>query len=154
MASPEAGPVPAFFAGLSPEQAEAVRDASREVAFPDGGVILQEGRRAHGCWVIRTGEVALTASVPGVVPVVLQTLGPGDIVGWSWLTEPRRWLFTATARGPVHALELDTDRIRALADTDPAFGYALTRTLLDAVLSRLQSTRARLLDVYRSPRDR
>ena len=154
MTSPDAGPVPAFFARLTADEAEAVRDASHEVSFPDGGVILQEGRRAHGCWVIRTGEVALTASVPGAAPVVLQTLGPGDMVGWSWLTDSKRWLFTATAHGPVHALELDTDRLRALADADAAFGYALTRTLLDAVLSRLQSTRARLLDVYRSPRER
>ena len=36
---------------------------------------------------------------------------------------------------------------------DPRFGYALVLTLFEAVLQRLQATRARLLDLYGSPDD-
>lgn len=139
---------------LSNAQVQTLAQAAHEVSFPDAQVIFREGSPARGCWLLRTGEVALTAAAPGAAPVVLQTLGPGDVLGWSWLTEPAQWLFTATARGAVTAIELDTDRVRAAAEADPGLGYALTQGLLDAALSRLQSTRARLLDMYRSPRER
>ena len=46
---------------------------------------------------------------------------------------------------------MDTVRLRALADGDPALGYPLLLGLLEVVLSRLQSTRSRLLDLYGSP---
>jgi len=48
---------------------------------------------------------------------------------------------------------LDTAELRALAVADPGFGYALSRTLFEIMLHRLQATRARLLDLYRSSGD-
>jgi CRP/FNR family cyclic AMP-dependent transcriptional regulator len=143
-----------LFTGLSESQVQTVLRVAHDVWFTDRQTILQEGHEAQGCWLIHEGQVALTVDVSGSGPVVLQTLGHGDVLGWSWLTGPRRWTLSATARGPVEALEIDTDRLRDLAYEDPALGYALTRNLLDAALTRMQHTRARLLDVYRSPRER
>lgn len=154
MADTERASAHGLFTGLSEVQVQAVLAIAHDVAFADGDTILEEGREARGCWLIHEGQVALTVAVPGAQPVVLQTLGHGDVLGWSWLTGPRRWTASATARGPVEALQIDTDRLRDLGYDDPALGYAITRNLLDAALSRMQHTRARLLDVYRSPRER
>jgi CRP/FNR family transcriptional regulator, cyclic AMP receptor protein len=66
---------------------------------------------------------------------------------------PHRWHFGAAAIEPSTATELDTGQLRALAVADPAFGYALATTLFSVMLERLQSTRARLLDLYRGSRD-
>jgi hypothetical protein len=49
---------------------------------------------------------------------------------------------------------VDTAALRALADGDPALGYPLLLGILEAALSRLQSTRWRLLDLYGSPHAR
>jgi CRP/FNR family transcriptional regulator, cyclic AMP receptor protein len=154
MTDPDRAITHGLFTGLSESQVHAVLQIAHDIWFTDGQTILQEGREARGCWLVHEGQIALTVGVPDASPVVLQTLGPGDVLGWSWLTGPRRWTLSATARGPVEALEIDTDRLRDLAYEDPALGYALTRNLLDAALSRMQHTRARLLDVYRSPRER
>ena len=67
---------------------------------------------------------------------------------------PRRWQFGAMTLDPVRAVELDTDRLSALAEADPAMGYRLALGLFEAVLARLQNTRVRLLDLYGSPRER
>jgi len=40
-----------------------------------------------------------------------------------------------------------------LAADDPALGYPLVLALFEELLTRLQSTRARLLQLYRSPRE-
>ena len=139
--------------GLSPGEREVVLRTAREVTYDDGARLFDEGGRADRCWLIRQGRVALDTTIPGQGRVVLQTLGPGDLLGWSWLVPPYRWHFGARAVGIVQATELDAERLRSLADRDPRLGYALARQLLVIVLDRLQSTRARLLDLYRSPAD-
>ena len=61
---------------------------------------------------------------------------------------------SALAVRPVTAVELDAAALRAMADQDPSLGYPLLRGMFDALVSRLHGTRARLVDMYRSPRDR
>jgi CRP-like cAMP-binding protein len=139
---------------LGPVQRAAVAAMATEVTFAGGTRLFSEGQPASGCWLIRTGLVSLTTAMPARGDVVLQTLGPGEVLGWSWLVPPHHWHFTATAQGPVTAVELDTTLLRMLADQQPELGYPLALGLIETLLARLQSTRARLLDLYGSPRDR
>ena len=105
----------------------------------------------EGCWLIHDGCVALDLAIPGRGEVVVQTLGPGDVLGWSWLIPPYEWHFGAVATRATAATKLDTAQLRRLADEDPQFGYALALTLFQACVQRLQATRSRLLDLYGSP---
>ncbi|KZM75141.1 hypothetical protein AWN90_21805 [Nocardia terpenica] len=141
----------AHLASLSPAELAALARTGREVSFRTGERVITEGRPAQRCWLIRRGRVRLDVHVPGRCDVVVQTLGHGDLLGWSWLVPPYRWHFGAVADEPVHAIEFDTAALSELADEDPSFGRALTLMLFQALLERLQATRARLLDLYRNP---
>lgn len=138
---------------LNPGQRAAVASTARQVSYPAGTQLFGEGDDASGCWLIESGQVALATPVPGRGLVVVQTLGCGDVLGWSWIVPPHHWRFTATATQEVRAALLDTGRLRVLADQDPALGYPLALGLLDALVARLHSTRSRLLDLYGNPRD-
>jgi len=138
---------------LPTEALEQIAAAASTVTFARGERVFCEGEHAEGCWLLRDGRVALDVFIPGRGLVVVQTLSHGDVLGWSWLVPPYRWHFGATATERTTATALDTEQLRALAEKDPAFGYALATTLFAAMLQRLQATRARLLDLYRSPRD-
>ena len=140
-------------ARLTPGELDRLSAAARPVRFGARERVFSEGQQAEGCWLIHDGRVALDVFVPGRGLVVVQTLGAGDVLGWSWLVPPYRWHFGASATEPTTATLLDTAQLRALADVDPGFGYALSRTLFEMMLHRLQATRARLLDLYRSPGD-
>jgi len=133
----------------------AVRDRvlgmAREVGYAAGQRLFNADEHASGCWIIRAGRVAIDLPVPGHGDIVAQTLGPGDIVGWSWLIPPYRWQFGARALDPVTAVRLDTAGLKAMADEDFAFGYLLVLMLFQAVAHRLQATRARLLNLYGNP---
>lgn len=142
------------FARLSPAQRAAAALTARQVSYPEGIRLFDEGQDAKGSWLIQTGQVALQSEVPGRGPVTVHTLGPGDMLGWSWLVPPHHWHFTATVRTPVTALALDTVALITLADRDPALGYPLLLGVLEAALARLQTTRWRLLDLYASPHER
>jgi CRP-like cAMP-binding protein len=127
---------------------------ARPCPLADGEVLFRQGDPATGCWVVRTGAVALVTPVPERGPVVVQTLHPPDVVGWSWLVPPHRWAFTGTAAGPTDTIRFDAPGLRALSAEDPALCCGLLLGLFGGLLDRLQSTRARLLDVYGNPRDR
>lgn len=144
----------ALFDRLSAGQRAAIAHTAEVVDIPAGARLFDEGQPAAGCWLVRTGEIALETAVPGRGRVVVQTLGPGDVLGWSWLVPPHHWHFTAMTQSAVTALRLDTDRLREVAQEDPALGYPLALGLFEILLARLQATRARLLDLYGSPRER
>jgi CRP-like cAMP-binding protein len=141
-------------ARLTPAQHEFVAGLAHEVAFEPGERVFEEGQLAVGCWLLRSGRVSLSTSVPSRGEVVLQTLGAGDVLGWSWLVPPHVWRFGATADQRVAAFRLDTAQLKLAAERDPALGYAIALGLLESVTVRLSDTRARLLDLYRNSRDR
>jgi CRP/FNR family transcriptional regulator, cyclic AMP receptor protein len=137
-------------AGLSPAHRDLVAAAAVPVRFGARERLFREGTRAEGCWLIHDGCVALDLAIPGRGEVVVQTLGPGDVLGWSWLIPPYEWHFGAIATRATTATKLDTGQLRRLASEDPQFGYALALSMFQACAQRLQATRARLLDLYGS----
>ena len=100
-------------------------------------------------------QVVLTFEAMGVMvyrgDVPIETLGVGDVLGWSWMTAPYRWHFGATARSAARAHEIDAELLREASAVDPVFGYAVACALSGALVDRLQATRARLLDLYGEP---
>ena len=140
-----------LFAGLSGTELGLIAAAARPVRLGARERLLREGDPARGCWLIHSGCVALDLAVPGRGQVVVQTLGRGDVLGWSWLVPPYRWQFGAVTVQPTTMTELDTAQLRDVAEQDLRFGYTLTLALFGALAHRLQATRARLLDLYRVP---
>ena len=119
-----------------------------ERSWDAGRSILSSGEPADRLHLIVEGNVAIGLQAPGGPPAVIQTLGPGDVLGWSWLIPPYRWAFDGTAVTPVRAITLDAARLRAAMADDPVFGHALLSRLLVAITDRLQATRLQLLDLY------
>ncbi|MFJ4848312.1 MULTISPECIES: Crp/Fnr family transcriptional regulator [unclassified Streptomyces] len=133
---------------LPPEARDLLTELGHEVSFPAGTRIFEEGRRADRFWVISAGSVALDLHVPGRRAAQVETLGPGDLLGCSWLFAPYTWHLGAQSRNLVTAEEYDAGAVRALCEADPALGYAVARRVAEIVTHRLQGTRTRLLDLY------
>ncbi len=137
-----------FFTGLKPEYLALIAGCGQNVHFGAGAYLLREGETADRFFAIRGGSIAIETYVPSRGAVTLQTLGEGDILGWSWLFPPHVWQFDARAREDVRATVFDGTCLRAKCDADPALGYDLMKRLARLVSSRLEATRRQLLDVY------
>ncbi|MDX3097884.1 cyclic nucleotide-binding domain-containing protein [Streptomyces sp. ME01-24h] len=133
---------------LPPQARERLTQLGREVSFPAGARIFEEGQRADRFWIIHTGSVSLDLHVPGRQAAVVETLGHGDLLGWSWLLPPYNWHLGARAHSPVRAVEYDARTVRALCEADPVFGRAVFRRVAEIIAQRLQHARTRLLDLY------
>ena|SRR2546430_2823650 len=123
-------------------------ELAREVSFAQDARIFEEQGTADRFWVIRSGAVTLDLKVPGRRPMTVDTLGPGDLLGWSWMFAPYTWDFGAEALSPVRAYEFDGAQVRALCDEEPALGLALVRAVAEVLAHRLQAARTRLLDMH------
>ena len=85
---------------------------------------------------------------------MVQTLGAGDVAGFSWLIEPHRWEFDGRAVERVRAVQMDGACLRGKCDEDLRLGYDLMRRFAALATSRLQATRLQLMDVYGHAHDR
>lgn len=137
-----------FFADLGAERRALLRDCASDVGLPAGQVLAREGDAADRFYAIREGKVAVEIHAPGRAPIVVQTLGSGDILGWSWLFPPYRWRFEMRAMEPVRAVVFNAACLRGKCEEDPALGYALMKRFARVMTARLEATRLQLLDVY------
>lgn len=140
-----------FMAGVPDRFLDRMAYYSHRATFHAGTRIFREGGRADRFWLIRDGLVSLDTHLPGRGDVVLETIGPGQVLGWSWLFPPYRWHFGATADTSVLAIAFDGAGIRAMCAAEPELGYELTRRLIEVVVERMQATRLRMLDLYDEP---
>jgi len=136
------------FQGMSHEALALLSGCATNVRFADGEMLFREGDDAHVFYVIRHGRVALDMFVPARGPVTIETVDPGEVIGWSWLFPPYRWHFDAKALGLVRATVFGGACLREKCEQDAAFGYDLMSRFAQVMIERLQWTRLRLLDVY------
>jgi CRP-like cAMP-binding protein len=136
-----------FFHELPPAYHELIAGCSGGGTFGPGEFLLREGDYAATFYLIRHGRVSLEAYVPGRGSVAIQTLGDGDLLGWSWLFPPYRWHFDAQALTPVEVIAVDGACLRQQCEDDPALGFALMKRLSRTIIDRLQATRLQLLEI-------
>ena len=134
-----------FLSGMRGTDLGRLATAARLTAFPAGRRLATELEPAERFWIIRDGTVALDSRLPGGGSVPIDALGPGAVVGWSWMFPPYRWRFGAVASTPVEAVEFDGRLVRVLCAVDPSLGYELTRRFAEVMADRLRTARTRLL---------
>jgi CRP/FNR family transcriptional regulator, cyclic AMP receptor protein len=133
-----------FLGGMAPGQLDALAAAASDVTFPAGHRIFETGGYAGKFWLIRSGRVSLDVQVPGNGRMIIDAVGIGELVGWSWLCPPYRWTCGAVCVTAVEAFELDAAAVRARPTADPLFGYELTGRIMRVLAVRLQRARAGL----------
>jgi CRP-like cAMP-binding protein len=118
------------------------------VRFRVGDLVFRQGEDADRLYIVRQGRVALEVHVPGRGAVALQTVGDGDVLGWSWLVSPHRAALDARAVEPTRALMLDGECLRQKCDADPQLGWSLMKLVVPRMANALNAARVQLLDLY------
>src|SRR5579862_583594 len=90
-----------FLHGMSRDQLAVLAEAASDVMFPAGRRLFEDGGHAGHFWLIRSGHVSLDLQVPGQGRMKLESIGMGELLGWSWLFPPYQWAFGAVAATEV-----------------------------------------------------
>ena len=137
----------AFFSGMSPTHVKLLAACANRTHSAAGDFIFRQGETANRFYLIEAGTVQLEAFArPGGRTIVVDTLGPGRLLGWSWLFEPYEWQFTARALSETSAIFFYGTVLREYCANDPSLGFELFQRMSRVMVKRLQSARRRLLE--------
>jgi CRP-like cAMP-binding protein len=137
-----------FISDLEDVYLRTLLSCASNAAFSEGEYLFREGEEATKFFLIRTGKVALELHGSERGMLRIQTVGPGEVLGWSWLISPYRWHFDAIAVEDVRAFALDGKCLRTKCEDNHDFGYEMYKRFSKVLEKRIKATRLQLLDVY------
>jgi CRP/FNR family cyclic AMP-dependent transcriptional regulator len=153
-----------FFAGLTREQIEVLARAAEERQTNAGDYFFHEGEMLPALWLVVEGAVAVVMELPNrevrqsvadqltgklrTRDVIISTVGPGEIFGWSALVPPYGATASTRAMTDVHAIRFDAQSVREHLDDDCVFGYLIMQKIAEVMRNRLHDTRIQSLPFY------
>ncbi|MDB6018858.1 MAG: Crp/Fnr family transcriptional regulator [Pedosphaera sp.] len=140
-----------FLKGMSPHQVRLLTDCAMVENFKSGELIFREGDPANRFYLILEGKIALQSYMDGRGMTVVQMVGAGEVLGWSWLFPPYFWHFDARAVEPTEAVFFYGTPLREECEADHELGYELYKRMAEVMVKRLQATRRQLLNLNPVP---
>jgi CRP-like cAMP-binding protein len=134
-----------FFKGLNPQQLQLLAGSALEMKFETGAIIFEEASPANRFFLILSGRVQLSSEMEDRNVMPIQTLGPGDDLGWSWLFPPYSMHFTARALEPTNTIFFYGTRLREQCEQDHELGYQLMKRIAEVATQSLRVTQKRLM---------
>jgi CRP-like cAMP-binding protein len=136
-----------FFRGLSAKHCRALAENAKQTWFEADELIFRDGDLANRFYLVVDGRIALESSNSGP-RVLLQTIGAGELLGWSWMFLPYVCRLRARALEPAEAILYYGTRVRERCEKDHDLGYELFRRVAEVMMHRLQTARRLLLEQH------
>jgi CRP/FNR family transcriptional regulator, cyclic AMP receptor protein len=111
-----------------------------------GRRIFEEGSPANRFYLILTGRVELASEMEDRNVIPIQTLGPGDDLGWSWLFPPYYMHISVRApwSQPPRYFSMGP-RLREQCEQDHELGYQIMKRIAEVATQSLRATQRRLM---------
>jgi CRP-like cAMP-binding protein len=138
-----------FFRELPDEIRDFLAAHAKLRRLGEGEVLFHFAERARHFYLLLSGHISVEVAAIEGPSLQLQELGPGMVLGWSWLIPPNRWSFQARAQTPVEVIEFDGAAVLAQCESNPVFGYVLLKRFSKLMSERLQHARQRMIEEWR-----
>ena len=136
---------------LSDDQLAVVAARAGVRRLAAGDVLFRAGDQATRFYIVRDGSIRVGVPAINGPDLEVQQLGPGEVLGWSWLIPPYRWTFEAQAVRDSTLVEFDGESLRRACEQDPVLGYAVMKIFAELMSSRLQAARTRMMEAWAPP---
>lgn len=139
-----------FFQGLSSAVKSKIFKLGKVVSKKSGKTIFRDGDKAQHFFLIIKGKVNLIGVEQDIrfeaeaEKRIFQTLGGGDVVGWSWVLPPYRWRFDVETQDDTEFFMVNGARLRKEMEKDHELGYEIYKRLLLIANQRLIASRFKL----------
>ena len=134
----------ALFRGLPEADRTRIAGAASRREPADGETLYAEGAPAFEMFLVERGQITLRVLRDGR-PVIVGTLGPGEVLGWSCLRDEPIYLTSARATGPVRLVVIPADALLALVTSGTAAGGTTMRRLFGVAALHLAATREQMI---------
>jgi len=138
----------AFLTPATDDELRLLIPATRCEQYPPGKMLFHEGQHIQQVYIVTTGTVALEINGPDHRPQRFQTVGSGELLGWTPILSSGPMTASARTLTDVQVVAIDGQTILKICENDPQFGFQFMRRIAAAIAARLSATRLQLLDVY------
>ena len=142
MISPETLKFYPLFTHQDAEMLTQIAKLAQRKEVKAGDQLFFEGEVANTFYLVLDGSVVLTMNMgeKGEHKVEeLEPLSKGEVVGWSSIIQPHIYKLGAYAGQKSHLIAFDGEKLRALFEDNPSFGYHFMKKLAEVVGDRLIS---------------
>jgi CRP-like cAMP-binding protein len=133
-----------LFEGLPAEDLATLAAVASRRQLGDGEALFEQGQPARTLHVVVRGGLVLRAEADGR-SVIVESLRPGDIVGWSAIREGGVTLSTARATGATDVIAIPIDTIVDLAAGGSRESARLLRRIVGLAARHLEMSWNQLL---------
>jgi CRP/FNR family transcriptional regulator len=135
-----------LFDGLPDDELAGLAAVTGRKRLADGDTLFEQGQPAGTLHVVISGGLVLRADA-GRRSVIVDSLKPGDLVGWSAMRGGAITLSTARAVGSTEVLAIPVDPIVALASGGSRQSEMLLRRIVALAAGHLEASWKQLLQV-------
>lgn len=134
--------------GLDISNVEFLESVATEMEVDTRAMIFDDDEPADRFYLVAAGKVGLEVSMLTGPSMLVSTLGPGELLGVSWLFPPHRWSWRARALAPTSLVAFDAVAVRRRCAADADLALHVYRAVAEEAVNRLHATRVCLLDLY------
>lgn len=140
-----------FFSGLDADSVAFLAECATRRQVEAGDTLFRHGEDARRFFLLCSGRISVEIPAIEGPRLEVQSLGAGEVLGWSWLIPPYKWSFQARALEASEVIELDGERVRARCEQEPSFGYEMMKRFSALMSERLEAARQRMMDEWNPP---
>ena len=157
-----------FFSGTTDEQRSAIAECAEIKTIEPGVTLFKTGQTALHLYAVLEGEVALSLIAtdkimkPDIVyeevnrsrfeilekPILVATVTPGRVFGWSAMVADNHRTLTAETLVRSRLIAFDAEKLHGVIARDPHLGYLLMTRLCNTVSQRLKERTEKLIEAW------
>ena len=136
--------------------------------FSAGQTIFEDGEKASDLYGVLDGEVELGITVKDKIlkadiqyeealqtrietiesVIIVESIDPGEIFGWSAFIDPRLYTSDARCSQPARILSLPADELKAIFAQSPQVGFVFMERLSEIISRRLRNRTDKLVESW------
>ena len=132
-------------AGLSESELTALAEIARHEDIPAATAVFREGQNQTQIYWVVDGSITLETTGAHLKPIVLLTVGPGEVLAWSALVGDCQMTATATTVTDSRLISFPAAELRSLCDGNHELGYQVMQSIAENLSRRLHATRQQLV---------
>lgn len=118
-----------IFAELDDRELDLIAKIAKTEELGAGATLTRTDAPASTVYLIKKGRVTVLAPGPEGREVVVDELGPEQIIGWSTLTGPYIYRATTVTAEPSTLIVISGSKLRQLFEVDNQIGYRVLKGL-------------------------
>ena len=135
-----------IFAGLTKQELELVARTAVLEKYDRGAQVFEESEVASTLYLVSEGKVVVKMRSRAGQEVIIDELGPGELMGWSAILSDQTFTASVSAVEPSILVAFDGGQLRKLFQEHQAVGNRVISNIVMLVSSRLGHLRSRLVD--------